>query len=264
MRRLPAAPRSGRQPDRRRLRARGAAARAWRASPGRPGRARGDASSSTCVGRSSSRRNVRRRDLAHLLTGRAAHGRVGGDEADTLAVRGARPRGARAACRRAARSGPRAARPRAPRRRRRRRRPRARRSWRRSSASSSVELAHVGVPARVEQVVAVEEVERRLGHSSHRTSAALVRRRRACAPRCRRASYSSTAAATLTFSDSTPGASGIEIAASHVLRTSGRTPLPSAPKTSATPPVRSACHIVCGASAVAAYDQRSSRLISAR
>ena len=53
-------------------------------------------------------------------------------------------------------------------------------------------------------------------------------------------------------------------AASHVLRTSGRTPFPSAPKTSATPPVRSASHIVCGASAAAAYDQRSSRLISAR
>jgi hypothetical protein len=36
---------------------------------------------------------------------------------------------------------------------------------------------------------------------------------------------------------------GIETAASQVRRTSGRSPFPSAPSTSATPPERSASHI---------------------
>ena len=89
---------------------------------------------------------------------------------------------------------------------------------------------------RVEQVVAVEQVEGRLSH------------RRAL--RWRRASKSSTAAATETFSEPTLPASGIETVASHVRRTSGRTPFPSAPKTSATPPVRSASHIGTVPSAV--------------
>src|SRR5256885_6324286 len=61
--------------------------------------------------------------------------------------------------------------------------------------------------------------------------------------RWRFASYSNTAAATLTFSDSTSPVSGIETSASHVRRTSGRRPLPSAPKTRATPPERSVSHI---------------------
>ena len=114
-------------------------------------------------------------------------------------------------------------------------------------ASSSTSSRTSFDAAGVEQVVAVEEVERRLGHPS---------------PRWRRASYSSTAAATLTLSDSTPSASGIATAASQVLRTSGRTPLPSAPKTSATPPVGRR-PTSSRRSAAAAYDQRSSRLISA-
>src|SRR5881396_2466439 len=61
--------------------------------------------------------------------------------------------------------------------------------------------------------------------------------------RWRFASYSSTAAATLTFRDSTSPVSGIEMSASQVRRTSGRNPLPSAPNTNATPPERSVSHI---------------------
>src|SRR5581483_12284001 len=76
------------------------------------------------------------------------------------------------------------------------------------------QLVAFRVAARVEEVGAVEEVERRLRHQRSRW---------------RRASYSSTAAATETLSDSTPSASGIATTPSHVRRTSGRTPLPSAP-----------------------------------
>ena len=53
--------------------------------------------------------------------------------------------------------------------------------------------------------------------------------------RCRRASKSVIAAATLTLSDSTPAASGIESVASQVRLTRGLTPFPSAPKTRAVP-----------------------------
>ena len=52
--------------------------------------------------------------------------------------------------------------------------------------------------------------------------------------------------------------------ASHVRRTSGRTPLPSAPSTSATPPERSAVHTESAPSASAAYTHSSGPLISAR
>ena len=82
--------------------------------------------------------------------------------------------------------------------------------------------------------------------------------------RCLRASNSATAAATLTLSDSTPAASGIASVASHVRRTSGRTPFPSAPKTSAAPSVRSTSQSRCSPSAAAAYAQRRSPLTSAR
>src|SRR5262249_13931341 len=75
-------------------------------------------------------------------------------------------------------------------------------------------------------------------------------------PRCRRASYSSTAAATLTFSDSTRPSCGIETSRSHDLRTSGRSPFPSAPKTNASPPARSASHIDVRDSPVAPTTQR--------
>ena len=97
------------------------------------------------------------------------------------------------------------------RRRRRRQRPRAPRIG--DEARQRVDqLARIGERAGVQQVVAVE-----------RDTASRQ-------PRWRRASYSSTAAATLTFSDSTSPASGIETSASQVRRTSGRSPFPSAPK----------------------------------
>src|SRR5207247_804405 len=87
------------------------------------------------------------------------------------------------------------------------------------------------------------------------------RRERGCArqrdrglaqPRCLLASYRSSAAATLTLSDSTLPAIGIETASSHVRRTSGRRPFPSAPKTRATPPLRSVSHIGLAPSPTAA------------
>jgi len=56
----------------------------------------------------------------------------------------------------------------------------------------------------------------------------------------------------------------IETARSHVRRTSGRRPLPSAPKTKASPPDRSACHIGVPDSPAAAAIQRSPVLISPR
>ena len=90
------------------------------------------------------------------------------------------------------------------------------------------QLAPVGEGAGVQEVVAVEEVERRLSHRA--------------LPPC--LVEQDSAAATLTFSDSTCPSSGIETSASQLRRTSGRRPLPSAPKTSATPPARSASHIV--------------------
>ena len=69
-----------------------------------------------------------------------------------------------------------------------------------------------------------------------------------------------SAAATLTFSDSTRPASGIATSTSHCLRTSGRMPLPSAPSTSSTPPSKSDSHRAVGASATAAYAQSSGAL----
>src|SRR5687767_1631269 len=63
------------------------------------------------------------------------------------------------------------------------------------------ELLVPGELARMQEVVAVEQVERRFGHHAS-----------ACAERWRRASYRSRAAATETFSDSTPSASGIDTA----------------------------------------------------
>src|SRR5205823_457644 len=78
------------------------------------------------------------------------------------------------------------------------------------------------------------------------------------------ASYRSTAAATLTLSDSTRPSCGIATARSHVRRTSGRSPLPSAPKTNASPPDRSACHIGVPDSPTAAATQTSPLLISPR
>ena len=92
-------------------------------------------------------------------------------------------------------------------------------------ASASTSSSRVGERAGVEQVVAVEEVQGRLRHASSYGAGGERAVRRAY-ERCRRASYSSTAAATLTLSDSTPSASGIETVASQVLRTSGRTPFP--------------------------------------
>src|SRR5262245_64616422 len=92
------------------------------------------------------------------------------------------------------------------------------------------------------------EVEVNLAPDRKEHKSQLQRTRLLCSgfystPRCRRASYNSTAAATETFSDSTTPASGIETSASHIRRTSGRRPFASAPRTIATPPVRSVSHI---------------------
>ena len=99
---------------------------------------------------------------------RAEHGRVRGDEQHLLAraVLGREP--LEHACRRRPRSAPRAARGRRRRRRRRRRRSRARRASRRSSRAASTSSRRSRVRAGVEEVVAVEEVERRLGHQPAR------------------------------------------------------------------------------------------------
>ena len=125
-----------------------------------------------------------------------------------------------------------------PRRRRRRRRRRA--PLHRHEVGKPVdEVRGATEPSGVQDVVAVEEVQRRL--------------RLRHAYRLRRAtSNSSSAAATLTFSDSTRPASGIATSTSHCFRTSGRMPLPSAPSTSSTPPPKSASHRAVGASATAA------------
>jgi hypothetical protein len=58
-------------------------------------------------------------------------------------------------------------------------------------------------------------------------------------PRCLRASYSNTAAATETFKESTAPSIGTETAPSQPSRTSRLTPRPSLPSTSATGPERS-------------------------
>ena len=107
----------------------------------------------------------------------------------------------------------------------------------------------LGEAAGVEQVVAVEEVER----CGSRTTL-----------RCLAASKSAIPAATLTFSDSTSPASGIENASSHARRTPGLTPLPSEPKTSAAPVVKSAAQTGVSASPSAAHTQRSLRFTSPR
>ena len=57
---------------------------------------------------------------------------------------------------------------------------------------------------------------------------------------------------------------GIETSRSQVRRTSGRSPLPSAPSTKAMPPDRSACHIGVPDPPTAPAIQRSPPLISAR
>ena len=123
-----------------------------------------------------------------------AHGGVRGDDADLLPARGARRRAARAACRRPPRSAPRAGRASRPRRARRRRRCRGLPAPRRSSRAG-----RAAPPA---------------SRSRRRAAGCSRRRGRASAQpsRCRRASYSRTAAATLTFSDSTRPSSGIETA----------------------------------------------------
>src|SRR5215218_8518004 len=84
------------------------------------------------------------------------------------------------------------------------------------------------------------------------------------ARRWRRASYNSSAAATLTLSESTVPSREIATASSQRRRTSGRRPIPSAPKTRTAPPLRSASHIVVDASPAAAYTQRSARLTSSK
>ena len=71
-----------------------------------------------------------------------------------------------------------------------------------------------------------------------------------------------TAAATLTLSDSTPGASGIESVASQVRLTRGLTPFPSAPKTTAVPSVRSTSQRLESPSALAANAQSRSPFTS--
>src|SRR5215211_795435 len=105
------------------------------------------------------------------------------------------------------------------------------------------ELPPVFDPRRVEDVVAVEEIER---------------------PVSLRASYNSTAAATLTLSESTLPASGIETIPSHARRTSGRRPRPSAPSTNATPPSSSACQSCVAPSDEAPQTHRSGPFTSVR
>src|SRR5215218_1556019 len=83
-------------------------------------------------------------------------------------------------------------------------------------------------------------------------------------PRLLRASYNSTAAATLTLSESTLPASGIETIPSHARRTSGRRPRPSAPSTKATPPSRSAPQSCVPSSEAAPQTQRSGPFTSVR
>ena len=130
-----------------------------------------------------------RRELRHLDARRCRARSRPRRRAAPARASGARRRAARAWCRRRARSGRRAARGRRRRRRRRRRRsPRAPRTATKL-ASTSTSSRRSRERAGVEEVVAVEEVERRLGHQPAR--------------RCRRASNRNTAAATLTLSDST-------------------------------------------------------------
>ena len=100
------------------------------------------------------------------------------------------------------------------------------------------QLAHVGERSGVQQVVAVEQVDgrgHRARHSARRRGLVQQHRRRdADVQRLDRP------------------CSGIETSPSHMRRTSGRRPLPSAPKTSASPPARSASHIGVAPSPVAA------------
>src|SRR5436305_7020322 len=161
------------------------------------------------------------------------------------------------------------------------------------------ELALVAECAGVEQVVPVEEVEGRLSHPALAIQPRLLRPRpngtappaqlspggrglgmdqiphelsRDCADcgtfqrplRWRAASYSSSAAATLTFSDSTEPASGIDTVASQVRRTSGRSPFPSAPNTSAAPSVRSVSQRDASPSAAAPNTHNRGPFASAR
>ena len=188
------------------------------------------------LGRASSPRKRLRRELPHLDARRAAHGGVGGDDRDLLPApmldREALEEGVGvlgpAHLERAVPLG----------------RPfaveheHAARALRGDPAREQVaQLLGRAEAARVQKVEAVEEVEGRLSH-----------RAAACA------SYRRSAAATLTLSDSTRPSCGIETSRSQVRRTSGRRPLPSAPRTKAMPPERSASHIGVPDSAHGACD----------
>ena len=144
---------------------RGGAARAGRASRRRRGRRAGSAASSRCDDRAELREERRRAALPHLLPARPPHRRIGRDEENGLAVAplGGEPLEHVSACGRSERR----ARP--------RRAPRptpSKTTTPRAPANGDEarehvdELVPVGEAARVEEVRAVEEVERRLGQLS--------------------------------------------------------------------------------------------------
>ena len=195
--------------------------------------------------------------LLHLTPGSAPERRVGGDEADALrdaVLRGERSSRASAwpACRTSRRPTTRSSPPRQRRRRR--------------GHLERHEVPRADRRARRPRTPGMEDVcSRRTGrgglirgrHSPVTGTVPRHGRSDQSMPGPRATSNRKSAAATLTLSDSTRPASGIATSTSHCRRTSGRMPLPSAPRTRARRPRSLARHRSVAASATAAYAQSS-------